>query len=97
MSQNDYVCVFKMIDEIRERLERNAEGIENVTLDSYLEAMRAWLEAHQRKYSEPISWNLVAEMLGGAAVYEQQAQPNVYIPGSPHSVALINDGCLRVV
>jgi hypothetical protein len=70
MNQNGYVCVFEMIDEIRGRLERGGEGIENITLDSYLEAMRAWLEAHQRKYAEPISWNLVAALLAGAAVYE---------------------------
>lgn len=70
MNQNEYACVFEMIDELRRRLEHNADGIENVTLDDYLEAMRAWLEAHQRKYAAPVSWDLVAEMLAGAAVYE---------------------------
>ena len=62
--------VLKMLDALMEDLERNPDGWENPTLPRYLESMRAWLEASQRKSPSEPSWDLIADMLEAAKIYE---------------------------
>ncbi len=51
-------------------LKENPDSWENPTLERFLEAMAAWLEDSGKKHSEPPSWDLIAEMLQAAKIYE---------------------------
>ncbi len=62
--------VLKTLDSLMEDLARNPDGWENATLPRYLESMRAWLEASQRKSPTAPSWELIADMLEAAKIYE---------------------------
>jgi hypothetical protein len=62
--------VLKTLDSLMEDLERNPGDWENPTLPRYLESMRAWLEASQRKSPREPSWDLIADMLEAAKIYE---------------------------
>ena len=70
MSQRDFDCVLVAIHSLRNEIENNPDEIENLTLDSYLEAMAAWLEGYQKKYDEPLTWELVTRMIRAASIYE---------------------------
>ena len=67
MNGND---VIKTIDELRKDLETNSKSWENPTLERYLEAMEAWLEGSRNKDMIQPSWDLVADMLRAAKIYE---------------------------
>lgn len=55
---------------MRDDLSRDRGSWENPTLERYLEAMAAWLGAHEMaKVKEP-SWELMCEMLEAAKIYE---------------------------
>jgi hypothetical protein len=62
--------VLECLDQLLEDLEKNPDGWENPTLPRYLDAMRAWLEASQRKNPREPSWDLIIDMLEAAKIYE---------------------------
>jgi hypothetical protein len=63
-------AVLKEIAELRqELLEGRTEDWENPTLESFLDAMHAWLESTPPQINKP-SWRFVQEMLGAAKIYE---------------------------
>jgi len=70
MAQKEFTCVLNTIDSLLDDFKKNPDGIENSTLESYLEAMHAWLEAYQKKHNEPLTWELVAKMIRAASIYE---------------------------
>ena len=51
-------------------LKANPDAWENPTLERYLDAMSAWLEASGKKQNRPPSWELIVEMLEAAKIYE---------------------------
>lgn len=62
--------VLKTLDALMEDLERNPDDWENPTLPRYLDAMRAWLNDSQSKSPREPSWDLIANMLKAAKIYE---------------------------
>jgi hypothetical protein len=70
MVPQEYSCVLDEIDSLLSDIATDPDGIENLTLDSYLDGMRAWLEAYQKKHNEPLTWKLVATMIRAASIYE---------------------------
>ena len=62
--------VLRVLERLLGTLEKEPETIENPTLPRYLESMRAWLEASQRKSPASPSWAFIAEMLEAASLYE---------------------------
>lgn len=51
-------------------LKENPESWENPTLDRYLEALGAWLEAAGKKQDQSPTWDLIVDMLEAAKIYE---------------------------
>lgn len=62
--------VVEAIQELLIDLKENSDSWENPTLDRYLDAMAAWLQASGRKQDEAPSWDLFIEMLQAAKLYE---------------------------
>jgi hypothetical protein len=62
--------VIHAIDALLEDLRTAPESWENATLESYIEAMQAWLESSARKQDEPASWDLIVQMLQAAKICE---------------------------
>jgi hypothetical protein len=62
--------VLNMLDRLLLELEEEPERWENRTLPEYLDAMRAWLDARSRGEKAELSWELVAQMLRAARIYE---------------------------
>ena len=62
--------VVASIHKLLANLEENPDSWENPTLERYLEAMAAWLEAYGNKHNPPPSWELMAQMLEAAKIYE---------------------------
>ena len=67
----------QFLEDLREDLARNPDDWENPTLERYLEAMTAWVQASDGFYrnlgrSIPgnISWRFFAEALAAARIYE---------------------------
>lgn len=65
------------IDALRTDLRTNEADWENPTLEQYLEAMAAWIRVMDRAYRntsrefpESPSWNLIADILFAAKIYE---------------------------
>ncbi len=62
--------VVQTLESLRDNLSRDRGSWENPTLERYLEAMAAWLGAHEMgKMKEP-SWELMCEMLEAGKIYE---------------------------
>ena len=70
MSTTTCKDVCEMIEKLSNDLRENPESWENPTLERYLEAMGAWLEAWDRKHHPEPSWELIKEMLEAAKIYE---------------------------
>lgn len=51
-------------------LKNDPESWENPTLDRFLDAMAAWLEASNKKEAMAPSWDMVIAMLHAAKYYE---------------------------
>jgi hypothetical protein len=62
--------VLETLARLVDDLEEHPGDWENPTLPRYLDAMRAWLEASQRKSPREPSWDLIADMLEAARIYE---------------------------
>jgi hypothetical protein len=67
----EFVCI------LRDSLAKNREDWENITLESFLEAMEAWIrvmdQSRKNAGKDPIqspSWQTVAEILLAAGAYE---------------------------
>jgi hypothetical protein len=58
------------IRELRESLRKNPESWQNDTLEAYLEATEAWLEATKNRAPEVPSWEYVAGLFGVGRIYE---------------------------
>jgi hypothetical protein len=73
-SRTDLVA---FVHALREDLHRNPDRWENPTLDHYLEALAAWINAlpgwfanrHEPEPEQP-TWQLIAHILQAAAIYE---------------------------
>jgi hypothetical protein len=62
--------VVQTLESLLTDLGRDRGSWENPTLERYLEAMAAWLGAHEMgKVQEP-SWELMCEMLEAGKIYE---------------------------
>jgi len=62
-------AVLKAIDELYEELrDGRTQDWENPTLERFLEAMHAWLDATPR--TQQLSWKFVEMMLRSAKIYE---------------------------
>lgn len=62
--------VLRTIDSLLDELHSDIHKWENPTLERYLEAMRAWLEAWGNKHNPEPSWDLICELLEAAKIYE---------------------------
>ena len=62
--------VLRTLDGLMLDLDHDPGDWENPTLPRYLESMRAWLEASQRKSPREPSWDMIADMLEAAKMYE---------------------------
>jgi len=62
--------VITTIDELLSDFKVNPKGWENPTLERYLEAMGAWLKDSRNSEKEQPSWELIADMLRAAKIYE---------------------------
>lgn len=58
------------IENLRADLKQNPDQYENITLDSYLEAMTAWISDYSHVSEVIPSWELIAHILTAAAIYE---------------------------
>ncbi|AEI40987.1 DUF7660 family protein [Paenibacillus mucilaginosus] len=65
-SKEDFV---RFLSELRINLSEHPAEWENRSLESYLEAMEAWLADSSADSSEP-SWGTLAELLLAARIYE---------------------------
>jgi hypothetical protein len=64
-------AVLGVIQELREQLRQgNTADWENPTLESFLEAMHAWLETMGLRIAGKPSWKFVEVMLQAAKIYE---------------------------
>jgi hypothetical protein len=64
-------AVLRAIDELRIELQQGRlDDWENPTLESFLEAMRAWLEAMGPRVGDKPSWRFIQAMVQAAKVYE---------------------------
>lgn len=70
MNAQNYSCVLDAIDTLLKEINERPGSLENLVLDDYLEAMRAWLEGYQLKHHEPLTWEFVAKMIRAASIYE---------------------------
>ncbi len=62
--------VLDTIDSLRRDLENNPDEWENPSLESYLEAMGAWLRDWGDKHDPVPSWDLMCDLLQAARIYE---------------------------
>jgi hypothetical protein len=62
--------VVRSLRELRESLKSDPGSWENGTLERYLEAMAAWLEAVKGRGVEKASWGVVVGMLEAGKIYE---------------------------
>jgi hypothetical protein len=62
--------VITAIEALLTDLKKYPDTWENPTLESFLEAMAAWVEDWGEKYDSPPSWEFVIQMLNAAKVYE---------------------------
>jgi hypothetical protein len=62
--------VVQTLESLRDNLDSDRGSWENPTLERYLEAMAAWLGAHEMAKVEQPSWELMCEMLEAAKIYE---------------------------
>ncbi len=62
--------VVQTLESLRDDLGRDRGSWGNPTLERYLEAMAAWLGAHEMAKVEQPSWELMCEMLEAAKIYE---------------------------
>lgn len=61
----------RFLTALRSDLQRNPDGWQNVTLDSYLEAIGAWfVEAREEQIPHEAPWNLLAAALWVGRIYE---------------------------
>jgi hypothetical protein len=62
--------VVNILEEIIVELRSGSPDWENTTLESYLEAMQAWLESFRSRLGDKPSWRTVVVMLRAARHYE---------------------------
>ena len=60
----------KAIRELMIQFREHPDNWENPTLESFLEALAAWLEDSGRSTDHPPSWGLIIQMLEAAKIYE---------------------------
>ena len=60
----------RTLRELTESIKREPEAWENETLDRYLDAMLAWLEAMKDRVGDKPSWELFVLMLEAGKIYE---------------------------
>lgn len=67
----------EFISALRADLKTNPSSWENMDLESFLEAMQSWMEAmewyyknHGRLMPNPPTWQVFADVLMGARIYE---------------------------
>lgn len=69
-SMKTHVDAVKVIRRLCCEVKTTPESWENLTLDRYLDAMAAWLEASEKKGDVAPSWDLFIQMLEAAKIYE---------------------------
>jgi hypothetical protein len=66
----NFIDVSDEIHKLLVDLKRHPDDWENPTLNRYLEAMAAWIEAYGKKYNPEPSWDFIIQMLKAAKIYE---------------------------
>lgn len=62
--------VIATLESLRTELRENPDNWENTSLQTYLEAMQAWLTDFRDRVGEEPSWRLISLMLDAAKLYE---------------------------
>ena len=67
---NDVMLLVEQLKELREDLRSNPDAWQNQTLQDYLEAIQAWLEATKERAPCEPTWEFVAGLFGVGKIYE---------------------------